>query len=258
MRPHMSSTTDSSPRSEFVQGVRAVAPILLGVIPFGMIYGVLAIGAGLSAAAAQAMSVIVFAGSAQFVGAQLFRVATPGVVLVMTTLVVNLRHVLYSASVAPYIRHLGWKWKVLLAYLLTDEAYAVAIMHYTERQGPPAPPNLGGQCAHWYFLGAGLTLWLTWQISTAIGIALGAQIPSAWALDFTLALTFIALVVPALKDRPSVAAALSAGIVAVAAATWPYKLGLMAAALTGITVGLWADMRQSQAPRHERGRIHER
>ena len=111
---------------------------------------------------------------------------------------------------------------------------------------------MGGHAhAHWYFLGAGLGLWLTWQISTGVGIMLGAQIPGSWALDFTLALTFIALVVPALKDRPSLAAALAAGAVAVAAASWPYKLGLMAAALTGIVVGLFLDMRQSPAAGRE-------
>jgi 4-azaleucine resistance transporter AzlC len=210
-----------SPRSEFIEGAKAELPILLGVTPFGMIYGVLALGAGLSADAAQAMSSIVFAGSAQFVGAQLFRLGTPGIVIILTTFIVNLRHILYSASVAPHLKHLNWRWKGLLAYLLTDEAYAVVITRYNQTTDSPAlSPH-----RHWYFLGAGLALWLTWQTSTAIGILLGTQIPSSWALDFTLALTFIALVVPALSDRPSVAAALTAGIVAVAAAAWPYKVG---------------------------------
>jgi predicted branched-subunit amino acid permease len=269
-------------RTEFLGGVKGGLRILLGVIPFGMIYGVLAIGAGLPSSAAQAMSSIVFAGSAQFVATQLFKVGTPGVILVVTTLVVNLRHMLYSASLAPYLKHLNWKWKCLLAYLLTDEAYAVAITHYLDapavlrnaggtgatEAAAPLPPNLvgtdagrsaitppriGGQVGylHWYFLGAGLGLWLSWQISTVIGILLGAQIPSAWALDFTLALTFIALVVPALKDHASVVAALSAGVVAVAAASWPYRLGLMAAALTGIIVGLLVEMRQVRSYRLE-------
>lgn len=281
------SVDESSPRRAFGNGVKGVAPILLGVIPFGMIYGVLAVGAGLTPLAAQAMSSVVFAGSAQFVAAGLFRVGAPGVVLVLTTLIVNLRHVLYSASVAPYLAHLSWRWKALLAYLLTDEAYAVAITHYLslptqrpsaagssepstgdvptppqppnpggsdalsteDRQTPPQPPSIGGvggQYSHWHFLGAGLGLWSAWQASTAAGIALGAQIPASWGLDFTLALTFIALVVPALKDRPSVAAALSAGVVAVAAAAWPYKMGLMAAALTGIVVGLLLDLRRPE------------
>jgi 4-azaleucine resistance transporter AzlC len=236
----------SWPRAEFIAGVKAELPILLGVIPFGMIYGVLALGAGLSPAAAQAMSSIVFAGSAQFVGAQLFKVSAPGLVMVLTAFVVNLRHMLYSASVAPYLKHLNWRWRALLAYLLTDEAYAVAITHYSRtdaaahsaahsaaRGEPPPSPH-----RHWYFLGAGLALWTAWQLSTAVGILLGAQIPASWSLDFTLALTFIALVVPALNDRPSMASALAAGVIAVMLAGLPYKLGLMAAAMTGIGAGL--------------------
>src|SRR5512136_1714836 len=121
-----------SRRSEFVAGIKAELPILLGVTPFGMIYGVLAMGAGLPANAAMAMSSIVFAGSAQFVGAQLIRVGTPGIVIVLTTFIVNLRHMLYSASIAPHLAHLSRRWKWLLAYLLTDEAYAVTITHYIQ------------------------------------------------------------------------------------------------------------------------------
>src|SRR5512135_530708 len=176
-----------SPRSEFTAGVKAELPILLGVLPFGLIYGVLASGAGLPASLAQAMSSIVFAGSAQFIAAQLIGAGAPALVLILTTLVVNLRHMLYSASVAPYIKHLRPRWKWLLAYLLTDEAYAVTILHYQESESALAHK-------HWYFLGAGLALWSTWQLSTIVGVLAGAQVPESWALDFTLALTFIALV----------------------------------------------------------------
>ena len=86
---------------------------------------------------------------------------------------------------------------------------------------------------HWFFLGVGLALWSVWQVSTAVGIFLGAQVPPSWALDFTLALTFIVLLVPVLTDRPTVAAALSAGIIALVGAGWPYKLGLVTAAACG-------------------------
>ena len=96
---------------------------------------------------------------------------------------------------------------------------------------------------HWYFLGAGFTLWAAWQVSTAAGIFLGAQVPSRWSLDFTLALTFIALVFPALKDRAATAAALVAGVLAVLAFGLPYKLGLMVAAVAGIGVGLAVEAR---------------
>ena len=221
---------------EFWSGVRDEAPILLGVVPFGLLYGALAISAKLSSLAAQAMSAIIFAGSAQLITAQLIGKGTSGLVVLMVVFVVNMRHALYSASVAPHIKNLKTTWKLLLAYLLTDEAYAVTIMHYN-REGD-------SDTRHWYFLGAGLTLWSSWQISTAIGIFIGAQIPPNWPLGFILPLTFIALVVPALKDRAGVAAALVAGIAGLLAFGLPYKTGLLLAALTGILTGLLVERRR--------------
>lgn len=224
----------SSRRKEFLAGCRDEIPILLGVVPFGMIYGVLALGAGLSRPAAQSMSSVVFAGSAQLITAQLWREAAPGAVIVLTVFVVNLRHALYSASVAPYLRHLGPPWKGILAYLLTDEAYAVAVTRYI-RDGDRTDVS---PFRHWYFLGAGLTLWASWQLSTAAGVFLGGVVPRSWSLDFTLPLTFIALVFPGLRDRGGIAAALSAGILAVLVVGLPFKLGLVVAAVAGIAIGL--------------------
>lgn len=249
--------------ASFLAGLRAEAPILVGVAPFGMIYGALAVTAGLPAVAAQAMSLIVFAGSAQFIAVQLFSVGAPLPVLLLTTLVVNLRHMLYSASLAPRLHHLSRRWKVTLAYLLTDEAYAVAITHYQDHDAAaarfeqaPATPQPAIEAAgaeaiapdsrHWYFLGAGLALWSCWQLSTAAGIFLGSQAPPSWSLDFTLALTFMALLIPALAERPAQAAALSAGIMGVIGAGWPYKLGLVVAALTGVAVGALLDWRATR------------
>jgi 4-azaleucine resistance transporter AzlC len=219
-----------SRKQEFWSGVRDEAPILLGVIPFGLLFGALTISAQLSSLAAQAMSAIIFAGSAQLIAAQLVATGSSGLVILMVVFVVNLRHALYSASVAPHLKSLNTTWKLLLAYLLTDEAYAVTITHYN-REGD-------SETRHWYFLGAGLTLWCSWQISTAIGIFIGAQIPPSWPLGFILPLTFIALVVPALKDRAGVAAALAAGAVGLLAFGLPYKIGLLMAALIGILSGL--------------------
>ena len=219
----------SEPSKNFWAGVRAEIPLLVGVFPFGMIYGALAINAGLSMSAAQLMSSIVFAGSSQFIAAQLIHDAVPGFIILLTIAVVNLRHALYSASLAPYVSSLPMRWKVLLSYLLTDEAYAPTVLHYEKEEGQ--------QYGHWFFLGAGLALWSTWQISTAIGVLLGSAIPESWSLDFALPLTFIAMVVPVLKNRPMIAAALSAGVTALLAYSLPYRLGLILAALVGILVG---------------------
>lgn len=220
----------------FWAGVRAEFPLLVGVFPFGLIYGALALGAGLSPAAAQAMSSVVFAGSAQFIAAQLVRDSAPGLVILLTIAVVNLRHMLYSASVAPYIQHLPPRWKTLLAYLLTDEAYAVTILHYEREDAAPD--------GHWFFLGAGAALWTTWQISSGLGIFLGAAIPPAWPMDFAIPVTFIAMVMPVLKDKPAAAAALAAGAVALLANGLPFKLGLILAALVGILAGVFLERRR--------------
>lgn len=218
------------------QGVKAESPILLGVFPFGLIYGALARNAGLAPFPAVMMSSIVFGGSSQFVAAKLIAEAAPAAVIVLTIAVVNLRHVLYSASVAEYVRDLPLRWKVLLSYLLTDEAYAATIVHYEVDGVKPE--------SHWFFLGAGLALWLTWQASTVLGVFAGAAIAPSWRLDFALPLTFLAMVVPVLKDLPVVAAALTAGVVALLAFGLPYKLGLIVAAFAGIAVGTILERRR--------------
>lgn len=217
-----------SARAEFYAGVRAEVPLLVGAIPFGLIYGFLAREAGVPPAAAVAMSSVVFAGSAQFIGTQLFSAAAPGLIILLTTLVVNLRHVLYSASLAPYLQHLRPAWKWLLGYLLTDEAYAVAIT----RPG-----------SHWFFLGAGLALWISWQISSALGVVLGTRIPSGWNLEFALPLIFIAITIPMLTDRAARTAAVVAAAVAVFAWAAPMRLGLIAGAIAGIVAGVLIERR---------------
>ena len=232
-----SLTSDLPSRGqEFLAGLRGVLPLIVGIAPFGMIYGVLAMAAGLPVGAAQATSAIIFAGSSQLALVQLLAVDSPAWVAVLTVAVLNLRHVLYSASMAPYFKNLPARWKGILSYFLTDEVYAVTVIKY-EQDG--ASTN-----RHWYFLGAGIGLWSTWQISTAIGIFLGAVIPTTWPLDFALALTFIAMVVPSLKDRAGAAAALGAGILAVALYRMPYNLGLILAALGGIVIGMLVERRR--------------
>ncbi len=219
--------------NELLWGVRSELPLMLGVVPFGMIYGVLALQASLPVDMAQACSFVVFAGSAQFLITQLVSSGTPAAVMILSAFVINLRHALYSASIAPYLKRLSPLWKLILGYLLTDEAYAVSIAHY-DQTGENG-------FRHWFVLGAGLTLWVSWQISTAVGIFLGAQISADWQLEYALPLTFIALVVPMLKDRAGVVAALAGGLVSLLATGLPYKLGIIVAALVGISAGLWSE-----------------
>jgi 4-azaleucine resistance transporter AzlC len=220
-------------RREFWAGVRAQGPLLLGVAPFAMAYGAYAVETGLDAGLAQAMSWIVFGGASQFVAVRLISNGALGVIVVLSVWLVNMRHMLYSASLAPYTDHLPVRWRWLLAYLLTDEAYATAITRYRQ---PDASPN-----KHWFFLGSGAALWLAWQIGTGIGVFVGTAVPASWSLDFALPLTFLAILVPAMTDRPALAAALVAGFVAVVAFRWPYGTGLLTAVLAGMAAGMVAD-----------------
>ncbi|MBI5897794.1 MAG: AzlC family ABC transporter permease [Rhodocyclales bacterium] len=215
----------------FMLGLRAVLPLLLGVAPFGVIYGVVALQSGIPALAAMAMSSIVFAGSAQFLLAQLVGVGAPMLLSAGAVGLINLRHALYSASVAPMLVRLPRRWKLLLAYLLTDEAYAAAIPHLL------ADREQASSTAHWILLGSGFGLWTGWQLATLAGVVLGAQLPAGLGLDFALPLTFIAIVVPMITRRALLAAAFAAGTAAVLLAALPYKLGLFIAALVGLAVG---------------------
>lgn len=220
---------------EALAGAGASIPLMVGVVPFGLIYGALAVRLGVPGTIAQAMSSVIFAGSAQFVALPLIAGAAPGFVIVLTVLVVNLRHALYSASVAPHVRSLPRGWKAILAYLLADEAYAIAISHYQSESD--------ARHKHWFFLGAGLMLWTTWQASTGVGILLGTQVPAGWSLEFAMPLTFIAMVVPMIKTRAHGLAALAAGATGVLALGLPYRLGLMLAAVVGIGVGMLVEGR---------------
>lgn len=223
-----------TPRAEFFGGMRAELPIILGVFPFGLIFGALAVQYGLPTVIGQLMSSVMFGGSAQFIATPLLAAAAPAPVVILTVFVVNLRHALYSATLAPYMEKLSPLWKVLLSYLLTDEAFAVVVTRY--QQGTRQEAHTDNK--HWYFLGAGCTLWSFWQVSTAIGLFVGGQVPPEWQLDFALPLTFIALVVPNIKTRAGLAAALVAGVVGAVGFLLPYKIGLMLAAFLGIAAGM--------------------
>ena len=243
--------TGTSARREFLAGCRDEAPLLLGVAPFGMIYGIAALSAGVPAWLAQLASAVVFAGAAQLVIVQMLAAGAGFLPIALTSGLLNLRHVLYSASMAEYVRHLPRRWRLLLAYVLTDEAYAVAVLRYQQRHAAAADhaehTNATADLRHWYFLGAGFTLWAGWQLSTAAGLLFGTTIPPEWELDFAVPLTFIALLTLLLRERAGQAAALVAGLGALAFAALPYKLGLVAAIVLGLAAGAWTVRRLEQA-----------
>jgi 4-azaleucine resistance transporter AzlC len=217
-----------SSRADFLAGVRVALPITLGIIPFGMVAGVAAVDVGIPAVHAVAMSVFIFAGASQLAATELIGRNAPLAVVVLTVLVVNLRMMMYSASIAPYFERESARWKAALSYLLTDQAYAVSLLKFR---------NDETTSKQWYFLGVALSLWVVWQAATVVGILLGASVPEGWHLEFTIPLVFLAVLVPAVTDRATLVAAAVGGTTAVAANGLPFDLGLVVAAVVGIAAG---------------------
>ena len=223
-------TDDGEAITAFWQGVKAAGPILVGVVPFGITCGVMGLTAGLTSVETVTMSLMVFAGASQFVGITMLGAGITGWgIIVLTTLLINLRHMLMGASLAPYMVRLSLPLQVLLSFLLTDEAYAVTISRI-EKSGYSVS----------YQFGASISLYVAWFLSTAVGVFLGSYIPDplAWGLDFAMPVTFLVLLLPRLTDKISLIVCVIAGIIAVAGAAYlPGKWYMMVACIVATVVG---------------------
>lgn len=230
--------------SVFLAGARDTIPLTVGTTPFAVIFGTLVVSTGLPPEAALALSAIVFAGSAQFIAVSLIGGGAALSVIWLTTLVVNLRHALYSATVQPVTQSWPLPWRVLGAFWLTDECFAVF-----ERRMQAS----GGENSLPYYLGSAISFYLNWVAWTAVGAYLGNRIPgvAALGLDFAMIATFAAMIAPQLKALTPVAVAATAGSVAWLAHGLPYKLGLVLAALAGVAVGVLLDWRRRGLPVEE-------
>lgn len=235
------SMVQSTARSEFWSGCRAIIPLIVGAIPFGIIFGTLSASSGLSFGGAMAMSAFVFAGSSQFIALGLLSSNTALPLIILTTFVVNLRHLLYAVSLVPYVRHLPQSWKLLIGFWLTDEAFAIGITRYHQ---PDKSPH-----KHWYYFGAAVFMYVNWQLWTWVGLTVGQLIPDAtqWGLDFAISVTFTGMIIPYLINRPMIIAVVVAGVVSMLAHGLPHQLGLMVAAIAGITAGVLGEGRNSHA-----------
>jgi len=224
---------------EFCNGVKATFPLVVGAIPFGIIFSALAITAGLSREATMAMSAFVFAGSSQFIAVGLIASGAGAGTIVITTLIVNLRHALYATTLGPHVKNLPQKWLVPLGFFLTDETFVVTAQRYNEPDS--------SSYKHWFYLGSALFMYLNWQICTYIGLIAGQAIPdpASWGLDFAMIVTFIGMLVPMVADKPVLISIVVAGVSAVAANGLPNQMGLFLAAILGICAGLIAERMES-------------
>lgn len=219
----------ASPSPDFKAGVRDVAPTLPAVVSFGVVVGAASLAVGFSFIQAIGLSVFVFAGAAQLATVGLLGAGAPFVVVVVTALVINLRMVMYSAGLASYFRDEPVKWRVPIGYLLVDQAYVMAALKFD------ADSSVDRRS---YYLGLGLPIWLTWVIGTAVGALLGSNLPGWVPLGFAAPMVFLALLVPAIRDRASGAAAAVGGLTALLGASLPLNLGLLVGAGAGVAAGL--------------------
>lgn len=227
--PQQNDTVKPTATQEFRRGFVDTMPLWLGVAPFGVAYALAARAGGLDVAQTMAMSLLVFAGASQFTAAGLFKAGVDGLTIVITTLIVNLRHILMTTSLAPGLRHLSWWQRAGLAFQVTDETYAVTVRRISQRESGPA-----------LLFGSNISLYSIWQASTVVGLLLGGAIPDPAALGLNLVfpLSFTVLLLPYLKSRPAVAAAAVSGIVALAGhilleGRWYILIGAAAGCMVG-------------------------
>ncbi|NTW02785.1 MAG: AzlC family ABC transporter permease [Oscillochloris sp.] len=219
-------------------GFIAMIPLWLGAAPFGVIYAVNAIAGGLSPAQTIAMSLFVFAGASQFTAVGMFAAAATPTTIIITTLIINARHLLLAASLAPYLRRVGLWARLGLAAQLTDESYAIGVGQFISGNGSAA-----------FQFGANLSMYLIWQCSTIAGVLLGRVLPdsSAYGLNLVFPLTFIGLLVPLLRTRNSQVVAAAAAALTLMGALWlPGSWYILLAGIGASAIGaLWRRREQS-------------
>jgi predicted branched-subunit amino acid permease len=211
--------------------------VLLGIVPFGVVTGVAMVASGIPPLVAMLMSVIVFAGASMVASAQLLAAHAPVLLVVLATLVINLRFMMYSASLRVHFAHAPLGARLAVAYLIADNVYGLMLARFGEH--PDDPGKLE------YFLGAGVVVWAAWQAAVAAGILIGAGVPPEWRLEFAAPLAFIAISIPLLRDRAMVAAAIAAAAAILLAQDLPLKLNILVAAGVGILAGLLFERRKS-------------
>ncbi|CAI8878351.1 Branched-chain amino acid permease [Pseudomonas jessenii] len=214
----------------FMHGVRTLIPLTPGVIPFGLITGVMAIEMGMSPGMTMGMTLLFYSGSAQMVALQLLHNGVLPLAIVVTALIINLRFIMYSASLAPHLHHLPRRWTWPMSYLISDQSFALCSLKFSSGEL--------GRFAHHFYAGTAVAMWLAWQLSVLAGVVLGASIPESWSLSFAIPLSFLALLVPNLRGAASLGAAVVGGLIAVLAVKMPYNLGLVMASIGGVIAGL--------------------
>ena len=211
------------------KGIADVSPLMIPVVPFGIIFGVISMELGLSPYMTFGMSVIIFGGASQIVLLQLFSGGASSLVILSSVGAVNARHVLYGAVLSEHLSSLKLSWKIILSYVMTDQAFAVSNNYFKK--------NNRDSNQHYHLLGSGFTCWTIWQLSTILGIVLGSIVPEELGLSFTISLTFLALLISDFRKFKNIIVMLVSGLIAtIGYNTIPFKAYIIVAALTALIV----------------------
>jgi 4-azaleucine resistance transporter AzlC len=226
------TTYTSSPSKRWLKGALAAMPLSIAVIPWGILAGSLALDAGLNPFESQAMSAIVFAGAAQLVAVGMIKAGLGLGSILITTLLITSRHFLYSMAMRPNISPMPLKWRLILGFLLTDELFAIIAKSKSNKDKTQTLDP-------WYALGAGLSFYLVWNIASLAGILVGNNIPNldSWGLDFAIAATFIAIVMPQINQPSILMCVLVSLVTSIVCELFQIPSGLLIASLLGMTVG---------------------
>ena len=211
------------------KGIVDVSPLMIPVFPFGIIYGVIGMELGIGPYMTLGLSIIIFGGASQIVLLQLFSGGASSLVILSSVGAVNSRHLLYGAVLSEHLSSLKLTWKIILSYVMTDQAFAVSNIYFKN--------NRKNGIKHFHLLGAGFTCWTIWQISTILGIVLGSVVPEELGLSFTISLTFLALLINDFRKYKNIIVMLVSGIVAtIGFNIIPFKAYIIVAALSALLV----------------------
>ena len=212
----------------FLKGIKDVSPLMIPVVPFGIIFGVLAIELGFNGYTTMGMSIIIFGGASQIIFLQLFSAGASSLVILSSVGGVNSRHLLYGAVLSEHLSELKLSWKIIISYFLVDQAFAVSSSYLK---------NNNDKNKHFHLFGAGVTCWVIWQITTLIGIILGSIIPDRLGLTFAIPLTFLSLLVNDFRKLVNVIVILVSGTIATLGfQIIPFKAYVIVASLSGLIV----------------------
>lgn len=212
----------------FIKGIMDVVPFSIPVVPFGIIYGVIGIEIGLSPILTYVMSFVIFAGSSQIAFVQLYMAGASPLVIVSSVAAINSRHFLYGALLSEYLDKLDFYWKVILSYLMTDQAFSVSHSYFKK--------NKKMKNNHFHMLGSGFTLWFLWQISTLLGIILGNIIPEEMGLEFTIPLTFLSLIIAELRKIDHLIVIIVSGSTSLFIYNLPFKIYIIISATFALII----------------------